>query len=171
MSKELITPLSALKNLNSNFDSALIQLDEASTHFEHSVLNVDALTGDEFDKYTQEQKDEILKLLENYSLMSGFLLDHPLLSVIMQIRNEAKLSETNTNVMAIKHTLAVGQKFKHYKGTVYEIVSLAQNSNIPTITNVHYTSGNGKVWELPIHEFCKKITIMEKSIDRFALVK
>lgn len=171
MSKELITPLSALRNLTECFDKALVELDQASEHFENSVLNVDALSGDAFDDHTQEQKDEILKLLENYSLMSSFLLEHPLLSVIQQIREEAKLSESNTNVMAITHRIEVGQKFKHYKGTIYEIVSIAQNSNIPTITDIHYTSHDGKIWQLPIHEFCKKITIMDNVIDRFALIK
>jgi hypothetical protein len=103
MTKELITPLSSLKKLCESFDGALVNLDKATEHFELSVLNVDALSGDMFDGYTQEQKEEILKLLESYSLLAGFLLDHPLLSVIEQIRAEAKLDDSNTNVMAIKH--------------------------------------------------------------------
>lgn len=168
--KELITPLSALKNLNKSLDNSLIDLDEACEHFQDSVLSTELISAESLDKMKETDKDEILATLESYALLASFLLEHPLLTVIRQIRDESKISDSEAVVMHIKSDIQVGQEYTHYKGTVYQIVSVASNANHPTIDNIHYTSGDGKVWELPAHEFCKRITYNGERVSRFKLV-
>ena len=163
----IITPESSLKNLVETFDKVLVLLDEASEHFIGTVLNKEDLAEDIKKLEDKEGIKDLMSLLENYALMSGFLIDHPLISVIKKIREESKLSETDPSVMAINAHIEEGQEWKHYKGTIYKIVSVAKNSNVPTILDIHYADALGKTWSLPIHEFTKTVMHEGKEVPRF----
>lgn len=164
---KIITPESSLKQLVDTFDQVLVLLDEASEHFIGTVLNKDDLTEDVKKLEDKEKIKDLMSLLENYALMSGFLIDHPLITVIKQIRSESKVSDTNPTVMAINTHIEVGQYWKHYKGTTYKIVSVAKNANCPTIQDIHYADQMGKTWSLPIHEFIKTVMHEGKEVHRF----
>ena len=153
----IITPESSLKNLVETLDKVLVLLDEASEHFIGTVLNKEDLTEDIKKLKDKEHIKELMELLENYALMSGFLIDHPLISVIKKIREESKLSDTDPSVMAINANIEEGQQWIHYMGTMYKIVSVAKNSNAPNILDIHYADAVGKTWALPIHEFTKTV--------------
>ena len=164
----IITPESSLKNLVESLDKVLVHLDEASEHFIGAVLNKEDLTEDIKMLEDKEKIKDLMSLLENYALMSGFLIDHPLISVIKKIREESKLSETNSSVMAINAHIEEGQEWRHYKGTMYKIVSVAKNSNVPAILDIHYADAVGKTWALPIHEFTKTVMREGKEVLRFS---
>ena len=164
----IITPESSLKNLVETFDKVLVLLDEASEHFIGTVLNKEDLAEDIKKLEDKEGIKDLMSLLENYALMSGFLIDHPLISVIKKIREESKLSETNSSVMAINAHIEEGQEWRHYKGTMYTIVSVAKNSNVPAILDIHYADAAGKTWALPIHEFTKTVMHEGKEVLRFS---
>lgn len=163
----IITPESSLKNLVETFDKVLVLLDEASEHFIGTVLNKEDLAEDIKKLEDKEGIKDLMSLLENYALMSGFLIDHPLISVIKKIREESKLAETDPSVMAINAHIEEGQEWKHYKGTIYKIVSVAKNSNVPAILDIHYADAVGKTWALPIHEFTKTVMHEGKEVPRF----
>lgn len=171
MKKELITPLSALRQLVECLDKSLVNLEDATEHFTNSVLSVEGLSTDELDTYTPKERHDILSLIENYTLMSSFLLDHPLVTVIRQIRDESKIKESDTTIMAIKHLIKPDQKYRHYKGGEYTVTSVAANANHPTIDNIHYIGSDGKTWELPIHEFSKRVVVDDSSVNRFTLIQ
>ena len=164
----IITPESSLKNLVESLDKVLVHLDEASEHFIGAVLNKEDLTEGIKMLEDKEKIKDLMSLLENYALMSGFLIDHPLISVIKKIREESKLSETNSSVMAINAHIEEGQEWRHYKGTMYKIVSVAKNSNVPAILDIHYADAAGKTWALPIHEFTKTVMHEGKEVLRFS---
>lgn len=164
----IITPERSLKSLVETLDKTLVLLDEASEHFIGTVLNKEDLTEDIKKLENKEHIKELMELLENYALMSGFLIDHPLITVIKKIREESKLSDTNPSVMAIKANIEEGQEWRHYKGTLYKIVSVAKNSNVPTILDIHYADAMGKTWALPIHEFTKTVMHEGKEVLRFS---
>ena len=167
----IITPESSLKNLVETLDKVLVLLDEASEHFIGTVLNKEDLTEDIKKLEDKEHIKELMELLENYALMSGFLIDHPLISVIKKIREESKLSDTDPSVMAINANIEEGQQWIHYKGTMYKIVSVAKNSNVPSILDIHYVDAMGKTWALPIHEFTKTVMHDGKEVPRFLFLK
>lgn len=167
--KQLITPLSALKNLNNSIDACLVDLDEATEHFQDSVISTELVDPETLAKVSEQERANILQLLESYSLLAGFLLEHPLITLIRQIRDESKIAESDAVVMHIRTGILVGQKYRHYKGTIYTVVSVARNSNHPTIDNIHYTAGDD-VWELPAHEFCKRVFHEGKMISRFTFI-
>lgn len=164
----IITPESSLKELVDSLDKILVLLDEASEHFIGTVLNKEDLTDDIKKLEDREKIKDLMSLLENYALMSGFLIDHPLISVIKKIREESKLTDTNPAIMAITANIEEGQEWRHYKGTMYKIVSIAKNSNVPTILDIHYSDAMGKTWALPIHEFTKTVMHEGKEVQRFS---
>ena len=162
----IITPETALRDLVQSFDEALTALDKSGEHFGHSVLNIEtAVAG----KSKEEQK-ELLLLIENYVMMSGFLLEHPLLEVIRQIRDTSKVHESDPKVMALQHAIKRGQYWKHYKGTIYQVVSVAKDSNLPYIDVIHYEDDKGNTWSLPVHEFSKNVQWEGNTIPRFKYV-
>ena len=161
----IITPERALKGLVESFDAALSNLDDAGIHFGNSILNIEATL--EAIKDEGERK-ALLALIENYVLMSGFLIDHPLIATIKKIRDTSVIDEADPPVMALNETIAKGQKWRHYKGTIYTIVSVARNSNTPAIQEIHYEDDSGEnAWSLPIHEFCKTIKHEGNDVWRF----
>lgn len=166
----IITPESSLKNLVETFDQILVLLDAASEHFVSAVLNKEDLSDKIKSQEDKEYTKELMDLMENYVLMSGFLIDHPLITTIKQIRDESKLSDTTPQVMAIHANILEGQLWKHYKGTTYKIVSVAQNSNVPTITEIHYCDQIGNTWSLPIHQFTKRVSWEGNEVSRFEFV-
>ena len=163
----IITPETALKELVASFDEALVALDKSGEHFGHAVLNIEsAIEGK-----TKEQQKELLILIENYVLMSGFLLDHPLLSVIKQIRETSKIAESDTNVMALQHAITKGQCWRHYKGATYTVTSVAKDSNHPYIHIIHYEDESGEnTWSLPVHEFAKMVEWEGQAVPRFKYI-
>ena len=68
----IITPESSLKNLVESLDKVLVLLDEASEHFIGTVLNKEDLTEVIKKLENKEHNKELMELLENYALMSGF---------------------------------------------------------------------------------------------------
>ena len=88
--------------------------------------------------------------------------------IFKKIREESKLSETNSSVMAINAHIEEGQEWRHYKGTMYKIVSVAKNSNVLAILDIHYADAVGKTWALPIHEFTKTVMHEGKEVLRFS---
>lgn len=164
----IVTPETSLQKLVESFDQILVLLDEASEHFVHVVFDKEELTEDIKKQEDKEKIKNLMSLLENYALMSGFLIDHPLITVIKKIRQESKLSDTDPSAMAIHAHIEVGQEWKHYKGTIYKIVSVAKNSNVPAIHDIHYADVSGNTWALPIHEFTKTVMHEGKEVVRFS---
>lgn len=167
-SNVIVTPETSLKALVESFDKALVNLDDATEHFKLTVLNKEDIAEGIKKQESKEEIRELMELLENYTMMAGFLIDHPLLAVIKQIREKSKLNETDPPVMAINAIIERGQFWKHYKGTTYEIVSVAKNANTPSILDIHYADEGGKTWALPIHEFVKQVTHEGKDVYRFS---
>ena len=168
-SKEIITPLSSLKNLVECLDKALASLDEAAEHFEIAVLGDDVLDPEMFAKLTEKERTDILSLMENYTLMCNFLIDHPLTTVIKQIRSESKIADTDPCLQAMRVDIEEGQRYRHYKGTIYTIANVARNANTPNITSIHY-GGLDETWQLPIHEFFKLVEVDGNMVPRFRRV-
>ena len=100
----IITPESSLKNLVETLDKVLVLLDEASEHFIGTVLNKEDLTEDIKKLEDKEHIKELMELLENYALMSGFLIDHPLISVIKKIREEYAKGYSGEELGAMRQT-------------------------------------------------------------------
>lgn len=169
-SKEIITPLSSLKNLVDCLDKALASLDEAADHFEIAVLGDDVLDPEMFAKLTEKERTDILSLMENYTLMCNFLIDHPLTTVIKQIRAESKIADTDPCLQAMRVDVKVGDVFQHYKGTIYSVSGVARNSNSPQVVSIHYFNefdGTQTHWQLPIHEFFKLVEVDGNMVPRF----
>ena len=162
----ILTGEKAFIALTKSLDAALVNLDAAMEHFEDSVL----MEQDLYVEKTPEEMISFQKYLEGYITMSGFLIDHPLITTIRQIRDTNEVTNTDACICAIKHSFKVGQKWKHYKGNVYTIVSIAKNSDSPHIETIHYTDGD-KVWELSISGFAKKVTVDNVDVPRFTLVE
>lgn len=163
------TPISALEAMNQCFDQALQQLDIASEHFALAVLPAeDYLSPDGIPE--GEDKDHVMFLIENYALQSGFLLDHPLLAVIRQIREESSVSDDQPSVMAIEHRLRVDQIFTHYKGSRYRITAISKDANSPLVEYISYQDldpTKPQVWTLPLYEFTKSVMWENERVSRF----
>lgn len=168
---EIVTPINSVKKLVECFDAALINLDNASDHFETAVLKPTLLEDDIALASDPVKRDEILSLLENYSLMANFLLDHPLLGVIRQIRDERVVDEGHPTYQAYMPNIVAGQTYRHYKGCKYVIDSVSNNSNQPLIMYINYTSGDGRIWTLTSYEFHRMVEWEGKAVPRFTLIE
>ncbi|MDX8288824.1 DUF1653 domain-containing protein [Metabacillus indicus] len=62
------------------------------------------------------------------------------------------------------------QKYKHYKGTIYELICIATHSENDEKL-VIYQSEEGKAFARPYDMFFEKIEINGKSIPRFEEIK
>lgn len=177
-SKEVITPFGSFKKLSDCIDRALHNLDEACEHFEIAILPMEEL----LDELDESKRDEFIKEVKGYVLMANFLIEHPLISVIKQIREESALSENDTNIIALKHTIEVGQVYRHYKGKPYLVRQVSKDSNTPLIEYITYqsvenlaalemdASVKAEVWTLPVHDFIKKVEWDEKKVNRFQYI-
>lgn len=165
----IITPERAFAGLVESFDAALSNLDDAGVHFGNSILNIEST----LESITNEDdKKAFLAMVENYILMSGFLIDHPLIAVMKKIRDSTVIEESEPPVMAVNNIIFKGQQWRHYKGTVYTIVSVARNANNPAIVEIHYEDDTGEnAWSLPIHEFCKMVKHDDIEVYRFTYIK
>lgn len=177
-SKDIATPYGSFVKLVDCLDRALHTLDEACEHFELAVLPMDTV----LEEVDATKREEILKEIKSYVLMSGFLIDHPLISVIQQIRGEAVLDEDDTNLKALKHEIEVGQIYRHYKGKPYLIRQVSKDSNTPLITYITYqsvenlaaieadSSVEAEVWTLTVSDFIKKVEWEGKKVNRFQYI-
>lgn len=169
-SNSIVTPETSLKAMVHAMDQALVQLDEAAEHFVVTVLDKQDLAADIKAMEDKAKIRELMDLVENYVLMSGFLIDHPLITVIKEIRDKSKLAETTPMVMAVTANIVEGQLWKHYKGKTYKVTSVAKDANTPQITQIHYTDEMGNTWALPIHQFCRMVEWEGKEVPRFEFI-
>lgn len=177
-SKEIATPYGSFTKLVDCLDRVLHILDEATEHFELAVLPMDTI----LEEVDETKREEILKEVKSYVLMSGFLIDHPLISVIQQIRAESTLHEDDTNLKALKHDIKVGQIYRHYKGKPYLIRQVSKDSNTPVVGYITYQSVENlaalevdpsveaEVWTLTVHDFIKKVEWEGKNVNRFQYI-
>jgi len=177
-SKEILTPYKALKALSDCLDKALTELDAGCEFFEIAMLPMDEVQ----EETNEEKMDEILKEMKGYTLMANFLLEHPLINVIKQIREESKLTEEDTTLLALKHEIEVGQLYRHYKGDVYLVRQLSKDADYPIIEQVTYqalknlialeenTETKPEIWSLPVSDFSKRVKLGEQMVNRFQLI-
>lgn len=166
----IITHISSLEALVGEFDNALVALENASGHWETTMLNTEDLDVDQ-SQQTPEERIELLKLIENYTIMAGFLIDHPLLALIKQIREESRVEAGSPVMKAFRHDIQRGETYRHYKGDHYTIVCVAKHANVPQLDMITYTKDNKELWCLPVHEFCKIVKNQDDvEVWRFALV-
>lgn len=177
-SKEIVTPYSSFTKLIDCLDKALVTLDEACPHFELAILPMD----DIMEEMDESKKEEFLKEVQGYVLLANFLIDHPLISVIRQIREESVVDKEDTSILAIKHEFEVGQIYRHYKGKPYLIRQVSKDSNTPLIKYITYQSVENlcelelgkdvkpEVWTLPVHEFIRRVEWEGKKVNRFQYI-
>lgn len=177
-SKEILTPYKALKALSDCLDKALTELDAGCEFFEIAMLPMDEVQ----EETNEEKMDEILKEMKGYTLMANFLLEHPLINVIKQIREESKLTEEDTTLLALKHEIEVGQLYRHYKGDVYLVRQLSKDADYPVIEQVTYQALKNlialeenaetkpEIWSLPVSDFSKRVKFDERMVNRFQLI-
>lgn len=175
---KVATPFEAFKELNNCLDKTLTTLDEACPHFELAVLPL----GETLEEMKPEQKEEFTKEVRAYTLMMDFLLQHPLLTVVKQIREESKVTEDDTSILAIKHNIKKGQIYRHYKGTPYLVQAVSKDSNDPRLIQITYQAISNiadielnpetepEVWSLPIWEFSQRITWNGELVNRFQYI-
>lgn len=176
--KELVTPYGSFVKLVDCLDKVLHMLDEATEHFEIAVLPMDTI----LEEVDESKREEILKEIKSYALMSGFLIDHPLISVIQQIRAESALHEDDTNLKAVRHDIKVGQIYRHYKGKPYLIRQVSKDSNNSVVSYITYqsvenlaaleadSSVEAEVWTLTVSDFIKKVEWEGKKVNRFQYI-
>lgn len=177
-SKDITTPYGSFVKLVDCLDRTLHTLDEACEHFELAVLPMDTV----LEEVDETKREEILKEIKSYVLMSGFLIDHPLISVIQQIRAESTLHEDDTNLKAVRHDIKVGQIYRHYKGKPYLIRQVSKDSNNSVVSYITYqsvenltaleadSSVEAEVWTLTVSDFIKKVEWEGKKVNRFQYI-
>lgn len=154
-----------LAKFNELFDSICVKLDDAQDPFTRTVLPMDVM---ELDESVVGNKDQLLEDITSYTLLTAYVVDHPLIQIIKQIRDESVVTEDDTLVLHLKDKIDVGQIYTHYKGTDYLISSIAYDSNNPKIKHIHYTDGI-KTWSLTLAEFCKRVEFEGKMVNRFQI--
>ncbi|MFA6064775.1 MAG: DUF1653 domain-containing protein [archaeon] len=77
----------------------------------------------------------------------------------------------------MEREIKIGQKWKHFKGSIVEIISIALDSeNLSEIVVYKHLEAQkgmpaGQVWVRPKEMFLEKITREGKEIERFTLIK
>jgi len=67
--------------------------------------------------------------------------------------------------------IKVGEKYKHYKGTLYEIIALAKHSEtLEELVVYQQIDDLSKVWARPLTMFEETIIIDDQEIKRFQKV-
>lgn len=176
--KEVVTPYSSFTKLVDCLDKALELLDEAGGHFELAVLPM----GEVMAELDESKREEFIKEVQGYVLLANFLIDHPLTTVIRQIRDESKVNSEDTAIIALKHEFEVGQIYRHYKGTPYIIRQVSKDANTPIIEYITYQSIDNlaalelggevspEVWTLPVHDFIRRVDWNGKKVNRFQYI-
>lgn len=67
--------------------------------------------------------------------------------------------------------IKVGEKYRHFKGNIYEIIALAKNCNDLSAVVVYKDIQNNMVWTRDGKEFCETVTRNGKTIKRFEKMK
>lgn len=166
MTDNVITPYKSMLEFNRKVDSALVLLDEASEDFKHAVLPSDY---DELSKLSPN-KDDLVRDIKSYCLLTSFLVDHPLINILKDIRDQSQVTLDGTSMLAYTHNIRVGQRYMHYKGTEYTIVAVSKDSDNPVIEMITYKDDQNNFWTLPSHAFSRRVHVDGVVLERFMLV-
>lgn len=63
--------------------------------------------------------------------------------------------------------------YKHYKGKKYKVIGVAKHSETledMVVYEALYPNKIAKLWVRPLSNFCEKVIIDGKSVDRFTLI-
>ncbi|OEF96652.1 hypothetical protein BHF68_07865 [Desulfuribacillus alkaliarsenatis] len=67
-------------------------------------------------------------------------------------------------------TLAVGKKYRHYKGNEYLVLHVAKHTEtLEELVVYQALYGERGIWARPLSMFTEKITVDGKEVDRFKL--
>jgi len=64
-------------------------------------------------------------------------------------------------------------KYKHFKGKLYEVITIAKNSENPDEEFVVYKAlyDNNQVWIRPLNMFLENVIVDNKEIPRFEFIE
>lgn len=62
------------------------------------------------------------------------------------------------------------QRYRHYKGGLYELVCEAILESDPSVTMIVYKAANGTIWTRPASVFFEQIDVDGQRVQRFAPV-
>lgn len=166
MTGSIITPYKSLLEMNGKIDSALFLLDEASEHFQHAVLPREM---EELEKLNPN-KDDLVKDIRSYCLLTNFLIEHPLIVILKEIRDKKVLREDDTVLKAYTHNIKVGERYIHYKGKHYTVVAVSKDSDNPSVEMITYKDDENNYWTLPSHAFARRVHVDGVELSRFTLI-
>jgi len=64
--------------------------------------------------------------------------------------------------------IKIGDKYKHYKGTLYEVIAIAKHSEtLEELVVYRQISDHSKVWARPLSMFEESIIVDDNKIKRF----
>lgn len=64
-----------------------------------------------------------------------------------------------------------GEKYRHYKGNMYEVIGVARHSEtLEDMVVYRALYGEGKLWVRPLGMFCETVIVNGVETPRFSLV-